>query len=224
MQGTLRNAARRALAAILLAAALPVTAGDLVIHNGFEACWSQAVTKPQFLATLQTAIDGATSCIPPTTSTDATTGITYAVCSQPQCGGATPGCPVTLRAGAFSGDFGSGQFNATGSADDIVAPVAYSGGFVPPGACTISVSAIALAYAPHFAFEADGNDGAYVAGLPTPGVSIASYSAAGTGTVCMLAAASYGAMLKAQAESAANSLVADLLAPTVGASVCPLLP
>lgn len=223
MQGFVPKASPIALAALLLTAALPASAGDLVIHNGFEACWSQAVTKPQFLGALQTAIDGATSCIQSQTATDTNTGVTYTVCGQTQCGGSA-GCPVVLHAGSFTGDFGTGQFNATGTADDIVASVAYSGGIFPPGACSITISAIALAYAPSYDAGADGNDGAYMASLIAPGVSITSFNAAGSDAACTYLAGSYGSALKTQAEAAANTLVVSLLAPTVGESVCPLLP
>ena len=223
MQGIVRNAARHTPAALLFVAALPVAAADLLIHNGFQACWSQAVTKPQFLAALQSAIDGATSCIPSQTATDTTRGITYTVCGQTQCGG-NPGCPVVLHAGPFAGDFATGQFNATGTANDIVASVEYAGGSLPPGACTITISAITLAYAPRYEVGADGNDGAYMASLAGTGVTVTGSSVSGSNFTCSLLAASYGAQLKSQAEASANALVAVLLAPTVGESVCPLLP
>jgi len=210
--------------ASVMAIAGAAQAGDLVIHNGFESCWAQALTRDQFLSALQMAIDSTASCIPPITGNDSSTGLTYTACGKPQCNGGSIGCPVVLHASAFGGDFGTGQFNASGSIDDIVAPVQYSVSPLPPAECNITISNIVLAYAPAYTVAPDGNSGAYMAGLQQPGIGITSYAATGDAMACNLLASSYVSLFQSMAEVQANNLVTGLLAPTVGESVCPLSP
>src|SRR5512144_2605504 len=66
----------------LLAASAGSTAQsalDLVIHNGFEACWSTAITKPQLRDLLKSTIDGRTGCILYVAYADS--GFNWEICS-----------------------------------------------------------------------------------------------------------------------------------------------
>jgi len=152
------------LALGLLAASADSTAQfayDLVSHNGFEACWSKAITKPQFLGLLKSAIDGTTGCILYVGYTDS--GFDWQMCPNPACAGGVGGCPVTLHAGAFTGDFATGQFSGSGTADDISVDMFYSG--VTSGTCTLKFTNLTQTYSPFFYVEPDGNSGDHMYGL-----------------------------------------------------------
>ena len=62
LSGLWSNLRRCAVLGGLLAA--NAVAGDLVDHNGFEACWTHATTKSAFLTAMRDAIDGVTTCVP----------------------------------------------------------------------------------------------------------------------------------------------------------------
>lgn len=218
------SAVRFALAA---AALLPVVAvaqtADLVIHNGFEACWSNALTKPQFLNLMQTSLDGASGCIGPQSSTQ--NGITVTACNTNVCAGGATGCPVNVHvpSGAFTGDFDTGTFAGSGSMDDIVVPVTFSGAI--NDTCTITLTGIALSFAPDYSFTADGNNGNYAAALVQAPMSLTSYTASGSDFFCQTAVSQYGPQLKSAAESQGTILTeARLRASTVAQSICPLTP
>src|SRR5512141_1039238 len=96
--------ARLLTAAVFLSTALglgvcsEVRAGDLVAHNGFEACWSKAVTVAQFTGLMQSSIDGQTTCVAQS-SGSCGTSCTFTACNTAACSGGAIGCPVTLHSG-----------------------------------------------------------------------------------------------------------------------------
>lgn len=200
-------------------------AGDLVDHNGFEACWSQAITQSQFLGQLKTSIDGTTTCI--AQSSGLITGGTYSACNMTACPGNATGCPVTLRADAFGGAFANATstFSASGSADDISVDVSYTV-FTVPGSCTITLSNIGLGYSLDYSLQADGNNGLYAGSLNQTIVTINNgYTVVGSNATCDLIASTFASLVVSDAETAASNLVAALEEPaTVGESVCPLTP
>jgi hypothetical protein len=199
---------------------------DLVIHNGFEDCWSQALTQAQFLSVLQGAIEGRTACIAQNSGSFSSPGgtIDYTACYTAACPGSAIGCPVTVHSGAFGGDFTSGAFSASGSADDVAIPVSYSG--AASGTCTITVSSISLTYSPYFFISPDGNNGDYMAYLTASSTTtINSDSFSSPDLFCNLAISSVQSQVNTQAQTVAtNEMVTDLSAAAAGASVCPLGP
>lgn len=211
--------------ATLAAPAFAAIGVDLVDHNGFEACWSKAVTKATFLQRIRDSVDGQTFCVGE--SSDSGAGVSYDACNTPACPGNVVGCPVVAHADAFSGDFGTGSFSASGSADDISVPISYAtpgGG----GACTITVSNIELAYAPDYFAVPDGNFGSYMAYLSQSAISVTnentSVDPAGN-LVCVSLLSILKDSFIAQAESVASDAWAPVLAAdTEGESVCPLSP
>lgn len=199
-------------------------AGDLVAHNGFEACWSLALTKPQFLSLLQSSIEGQTYCIAPSSGTlSGSVSGTYTACDTPACSGGVHGCPVTLHSGAWTGDFAAGSFSGPGSADDVVVPVSYDVGF--SGTCNVTISGIGLNYAAGYAEQADGNNGDYLVALNEATVTVTGYTAGGSDPVCTVAASQVGPQAVSQAQTTGSALLTDqLTTATVGKSLCPLTP
>jgi hypothetical protein len=192
-------------------------AADLVSHNGFEACWSQALTKPQFLSLLQSTLDAHSGCVAPQTGTSG--NISYTICNTAACAGGAMGCAVMTHAGVFSGDFGSGVFSGPGSADNIVAPVTTNF-----GSCALTISNIQLNYAPSYTVQADGNSGDDMAALLQLPLTVTNHTFNGDAS-CTSLANLYGAQLITQIETSGSTMVANLLqAATVGESVCPLTP
>lgn len=208
----------RVASAILFAAgaAMPAVAGDLVCHNGFEACWTHAITESQFLTAMRSAIDGVTSCIP---QQDLGGGLI--VCNTAACPGAAVGCPVTTRANAFSGSFalGTSEFSASGSVDDITVPTSLG--------CSMTVTNITnVTYTLDYTLQADGNNGLYAASLDLSNVVVGSgYALGGSTPTCAGYAATLGSLLLSQLEAAGSAGVLALETPaTVDESVCPLTP
>lgn len=207
---------------IFFCADAPAQTVDLVIHNGFEDCWSQALTKPAFLALLQNSLDGQTTCVPPISGTQ--TGINYTACYTAACPGGATGCPVTVHPGVFSGDFGTGDFSASGTADNVTVTVEYSG--LPSGTCTISISNITETYAPSFYETPDGNSGDYMAYLtPASGFSLNNRSYSSADPICSALISSAGTQVdNAIHAQAASQMMTALSASAAGESVCPLTP
>ena len=209
----------RVLVALGFAVVTSATAGDLVDHNGFEACWSKAITQPQFLSVEQSAIDGVTSCIPQSTGTG------YSACSLPKCANNAVGCPVTTHAGAFAGAFSAGSTNhhtSTGSTDTITLDVAYS----LNSSCTVTISNVALGYALDYTFQVDGNNGLYAASLDQSTLTVQNgYMLVGSDLFCQTLVTVFASTLISQVETAGAAGIAALELPTtVGESVCPLTP
>ena len=211
---------RRALGAVLAAGAIAAgpgaVAGDLIIHNGFEACWSKAIGEQDFLNLEQSAIDNVTSCVP---AQDLGSGVT--ACTTAACPGAAIGCPVTTHAGAFNGAFAAGSGNhytSTGSANNITIDVHYSG-----GSCTITVSNIGLDYALDYTFQIDGNNGLWSASLDQSTLTVhQGYLLNGSDVFCTGLALTAGSTLISQIETEGAAGIAALEQPvTVGETVCP---
>ena len=212
-------------AGALTATAVAAQTVDLVDHNGFEACWSKALTKAQFLAAMDAAIGagGTTFCTGPI-SGSASGGISYTACGNADCAGGAPGCPVTIRSTGFSGDVPTGAFTAAGTADDFSVPVSYTV-FGIPGSCSIAVSGVALTYGPAYFVTADGNNGDYMAYLTQSQVTVDSYQANSPSPTCQTLIAVAGDSLISQVQTEAGTQLATLLgAATAGESVCPPTP
>lgn len=194
-------------------------AADLVFHQGFETCWSPALTKPQFLTAVRTSIDGQGSCIPPVSGNQS--GVAYAICSVANgCGNGVAGCAVALQADAFSGDFAGGSFTGPGTASTIAVPIDAS--FL--GTCTLTISAISIAYALDYLMRDDGTDGVFTDDLLTPQVDIVSYTSNNNCNALIAGAiASYLPQAIASAQSgAATAIEPGLRADTLERSICPL--
>lgn len=192
-------------------------AGDLIDHNGFEACWTHAITKAQFLDAMKTAIDGVESCVP---LQDLGSGVT--ACYTMACAGGTAvGCPVTTHASGFTGTFvaGTSEFSSAGTADNIVIPVS------APYSCSVTLSNISLTYTLDYTMTIDGNSGLYAASLDQSVLAIApGYNANGPGA-CATLASSFATLFQPQVETQGAAAILALEAPTtVDESVCPLTP
>jgi len=196
---------------------------DLIGHKGAEACWSKAVTEPAFLGLVGSNVEGNTACIPPFVfnSFNGTAFVTYNVCYTAACPGGNVGCPVTTHTGAFGvdGDFGAGQFSATGTADSFI--MAGVSGF---GTCNYSASAITTSYATDYIFTDDGNHGDYAALLNqfTAAPTNVALSGSGSDPSCGSSAAYLYPYFYAYATVGMSAgLKQKLQSPTVGKAVCP---
>lgn len=194
-------------------------AADLVHHDGFETCWSAALTKPQFLDELRESIDGKTGCIPPQSGNQS--GIDYTICDVANgCGAGIAGCPVALQASAFSGDFLAGSFSAPGTASNVAVPI--NAGFL--GSCTLDITAITLTYGIDYLMRIDGIDGVHTDDMQAPVVDITSQS---TSNNCNALIGAFIATYIPQAIVAAEASAAEAIEPelrsrTVERSICPL--
>lgn len=193
---------------------------DLIRHDGFETCWAQAQSKMQFLTAIRASIDGTQSCIPPQ-SGSVPPIVTYTICNTASgCGTGVAGCPVSLQAGAVTGDFVAGTFSAPGSVSNISVPVTTN----IFGSCSVSLSGITLNYGLDYLMQTDGIDGVHSADMLPPVVDIVDYVSSNN---CNATIASlinqYVAEAIVQAESnAALAIEPTLRAETLGVSICPL--
>ena len=209
------NAIRFVALAAFAVAASPSSAGDLLIHDGFETCWVSAKTRPQFLESMRTSIEGTTACIVPQSTVD------YTICQTVNgCGTGVDGCAVTMHAGAFSGNFVSGAFAGPGSANNVAIPVTTTAF----GNCTINLTAITLGYQLDYLMQTDGVDGVYSDDLMPPVVTITNYAASNNCNPLLAGIiASYVPQAIAAAEAnAATTIEPGLRADTLAQSVCPL--
>jgi hypothetical protein len=147
--------------------------------------------------------------------------VTYNVCYTAACPGGNLGCPITTHTGVFSvgGDFGAGQFSATGSADNLT--LAGVSGY---GTCNYSASGITTSYASDYVFTDDGNHGDYAALLNqfTATPTAVGLSGAGSDPNCGLSATYLYPYFYAFATVGMSAgLQQKLQNPTVGRSVCP---
>lgn len=193
---------------------------DFVYHQGFETCWSTAITKADFLARLRNQVDGRTACLPPQSGSQS--GISYTICNVPDgCGSGVHGCPLSVQSQPFSGDFVAGHFSAPGSTANINVPLTTT-----LGNFTVSITGVTLSTTLDYLMRTDGIDGVFAEDLQMPVVDITSYS---TGNNCnpIIGAliASYIPQAIGDAEAnAAAAIEPGLRADTVGQSVCPLTP
>jgi hypothetical protein len=217
MLKTLRLYAPGALFACLMA---PATAGDLLIHDGFETCWVSAQTKAQFLESVRSSIDGSSACIPALTGNQS--GIDYTVCAAANgCGAGIEGCPVILGAGTFSGDFLAGSLSGPGSAADIVVPITTS---IFP-ACSVRLNAISLDYELDYLMRLDGVDGVYSDDMMAPSVTISNYTLTNincNGTLFALIGGNVATAVSAAEGNVAATIEPGLRTDTLDRSVCPL--
>lgn len=140
---------------LVLLVASPARA-DLVFHQGFETCWSAAITRDDFLARLRNQVDGRTACLPPQSGSQS--GIAYTICNTPGgCGDGVAGCPLSVQSQAFTGDFIAGHFSAPGSTANISVPLTTS----VFGNCTISISGVTLTTTLDYLMRLDGVDGVF---------------------------------------------------------------
>ena len=203
-----------------LSAVSPAQA-DLVYHQGFETCWSSALTKPDFLARLRNQVDGRSGCLPPQSGSQS--GVSYTICNVANgCGSGVPGCPVSTQSQAFGGDFIAGQFSAPGSTANISVPVTTS----VFGNCTVNITNVSLTTTLDYLMRLDGIDGVHAEDLQTPLVDIVNYSTSNNcNPIVGAVIASYIPQAIASAEaSAAAAIEPGLRAETVNQSVCPLTP
>jgi len=209
----------RIVASASMLAAGQAVAGDLVYHNGFDTCWSKAISKTLFTGAMQSSIEGTTTCVAQSSGACGP-GCTYTACSNAACPGSAVGCPITLHANAFGGTFAAGtsSFSATGSADNVTIPVTST-----YGPCTISVTNVSLSYQLDYTMQADGGNGLYASSLDFKLMKLnPGYAVDGSNAVCDAAVTLTGSSLISQVEAAGTDLIASLEAPaTVGETVCP---
>jgi ferredoxin len=217
------NSSKRlaALVGVLsFASVVSVSAADLLIHDGFETCWVTAKTKPQFLDSIRSSIDGTSACIPAQSGSQ--TGINYTVCAAVNgCGAGVDGCPVSITAGTFSGDFVSGHFTGPGTAANVTVPITTN---VFP-ACSISLNSITLGYTLDYLMQTDGVDGVYSIDLMAPGVAITNYALTNidcNATLFGFISGNVSSAISAAESSASAAIEPGLRADTLEQSVCPL--
>jgi hypothetical protein len=209
----------------LLAASAGSTAQsalDLIIHNGFEACWSTAITKPQLRDLLKSTIDGRTGCI--LYAGYAAAGLNWEICNTQACAGGVGGCPVTFHAGTFTGDFGAGDFTASfsspGTTDDISIPVSYYNDVISD-TCTLTLSNLTQTYSPFVYFQPDGNGGDYIIAMNPLAITFDTVTPSSADPMCVSQAATAISYAQSIAGIEAN---VPLSYAVPGQSVCPLTP
>ena len=191
---------------------------DLISHNGLEACWSRALTKPAFLELVHTTVDNSTLCVAPFST------ISGSACITPACPGAVVGCPITIHSGPFAdgGSFIAGRFSASGSADNVTVPALVA----PSNSCIYTASNIAIGYAPAYAFTDDGNHGSYAALMNQVALTLTNSFGTDSGVPdCQIAAANIGSVFAAYVQATLSlDLRQKLQTATASQSVCPLSP
>jgi hypothetical protein len=205
---------------ILVATWARPAAGELLFHQGFETCWVPGQTKAQFLEVIRTSINGTSACIPAQSGNQS--GIAYTVCASANgCGPGMEGCPVSIGAGTFSGNFLTGQFTGPGTAADITVPITTT----IFGACSISLNTISLGYTLDYLMQTDGIDGVYSADLMAPGVEISNYELTNincNATLFALIGSNVATAIEAAEENASVAIEPGLRTSTLEQSICPL--
>lgn len=195
---------------------------DLVSHNGFEPCWSSALTADSFLQLLVASTSGRDVCIAPAQD--------GSLCANSLCSDGSPGCSVTLRSGQHTpifispGDPGSARFDGSTGFDPFSVPVV-----VPVvGACTLNIPDTADVLVVHqlnYALRPDGNSGYYLfnaSALATmTGLSDNDASLSGS-PACQLASLGLGFFLSTISDQLSEQIAAAILSRTSGQSLCPL--
>ena len=139
---------------VLLVSGVSAQTVDFVSHNGFEECWPQSLTIPQYAA-LAPSFEGVPGCIPETGRGTATH-----FCYATTCADGQIGCPVTFRGGTSPFLTQAVRFDATHGIDPFSAVFRSSG-----AECTanfIDTSTLRYQYQVSLRSVLDGNDGRYV--------------------------------------------------------------
>jgi hypothetical protein len=193
----------------------------LVSHNGFQSCWSDAITLDTFLQQISTRLEGQPVCLP--AASDGSS------CATSTCSGGVPGCEVTLHAGEIVtaqlpvGD-GIARFDSRVGFDPFSMPLV-----VPTvGTCTLNVldtTDAVLSYSLYVPMRNDGNDGRYtfdpvVFNSTLTGLAASDLSLTG-GFSCQFANLSLAYFVGTLTDQLAIAL-ADTLPPLAdGESICP---
>ena len=196
-------------------------ASNLIVHHGFESCWSPALTTAGMADLLNSRAEGAKGCIPAYSGT----------CSTSMCNG-VPGCPVTLRAGsiAYSGTNQLvSRFDATGGVDplviDIKSPINNN------ATCTITVtntSNLIATYQDFFTVTNDGNNGWYMEPPYNAGNSVVSGLSASDWTVdgdvfsCKAGAYFSTSQIESAIAAGVQAIASDVAGTALGNTICPL--
>lgn len=215
------NVLRFVVSGIAGLASLSAGAVDLVSHQGFEICWTTAVTKTAFLTAMRNSIEGGGSCFPPQSGTQS--GVTYTACDVPNgCGTGVAGCPVTIHSAAFTGDFTVGAFTAPGTVDNIPIPITYTLSPIPQQSCTLTLSAILTKVDLDYLMRLDGLDGVYSDDLATPVATIVSYTKTGCSTLGALIDPAIAGAITAAQDAMGAAIEPALRTNTVEKAVCPI--
>lgn len=198
---------------------------DLVNHNGFEACWSRALTEPDFLLLHSATIEGAPGCLL------ANPGGDPEICTASMCAGGVPGCPITLHAGQFSTYLinlvgGYMEIDATSGLDP------FSGSLNTSGlSCTFNVintTNVVASYGLHYPLQLDGNNGYYTTALSLGTVSVTGLTSNDVtitgGITCSFLNPGTAFFTNSLSQAIAESIPMVLPPATVGQSLCPLTP
>ena len=140
-------------------------------------------------------------------------------CPNPACPGGVGGCPVTLHTGAFNGDFATGQFSGSGTADDISVDMFYSGDV--GGTCTLNFTNLTQTYSPFFYVEPDGNSGDHMYGLDPLTPTWDTHSSSSADPNCAAQASNVFFQVR---EAVRVQAQVGLYYGAVDQSVCPLTP
>jgi len=202
---------------------------DLVDHDGFDACWSRALTKTNFLALVETSIEDATPGCEPAGTVGATP-----YCNASTCADNSAGCPLKVHSGPFEVstiDLQNevGKFDtASGSIDGFSMPVT-----VPiVGECIFTftnTNPVSLTYSLYYPLRTDGVDGFYTTALPVvssvlvTGLTGADVTLTG-GFLCAAANVGNSFFLDTLRQIFEDQLAQAIpqITDTVGQSVCPL--
>jgi hypothetical protein len=195
---------------------------ELVSHNGFEQCWSSAVTVPAFLQSLESDTEGRDVCMPPAQDGSS--------CATSQCSSGAPGCSATLRgaeyaAGTIDTQAGYLLIDAATGFDPFSMPV-----IVPlVGACTanfVDTTGVLLQYQLQAQLRPDGNSGYYaydaqVVNIIVTGLDADDVSLSG-GFGCQLASLGMGFYVGLLSDQLGSQIALATVSSTKGESFCPL--
>lgn len=150
----------------MLATGAAAPASELIVHNGFEQCWSKALTVPQYAA-LAPSLEGVQGCIPETGDASSTTHFCYAT----TCPGGAKGCPVTFRGGQSTFSASQSRFDASSG----IQPFSTLATLPFAGECTVNfvdTSTVVYQYPVNILTVADGNNGRYIDWLALGDVTV----------------------------------------------------
>lgn len=159
-----------ALAMLVCATTAAGEVVDFIGHNGFEECWPQALTVPQYAA-LAPSFDGVPGCIP-----ESGAGTSSHVCYSTTCATGVTGCPVTFRGGQSTFIPAVGRFDATNG----IEPFSTLATIPLVGECTVSfvdTSTVVFNASVAVPSVADGNNGRYVYAVRLTGVEVTGLNA-----------------------------------------------